>query len=65
VGLALTVGVALGVALLIGRASAPSLGLGVAGLTAIAVAASSERRLWASLLVAAVAWTAAWALSTG
>ena len=65
VGLALTVGVALGVALLIGRASAPSLGLGAAGLTAIAVAASSERRLWASLLVAAVAWTAAWGLSTG
>jgi 4-hydroxybenzoate polyprenyltransferase len=65
VGLALTVGVALGVALLIVRAAAPSLGLGAAGLAAIATAATSERRLWAALLVAAVAWTAAWALSTG
>jgi 4-hydroxybenzoate polyprenyltransferase len=65
VGLALMVGVAVGAGLLIGRASAPSLGLGTAGLTAIAAGASSERRLWASLLIAAVAWTAAWALSTG
>lgn len=64
-GLALMVGVAVGLALLIGRATLPSLGLGAAGLAAIAVGASGERRLWASLLVAAVAWTAAWAISTG
>jgi 4-hydroxybenzoate polyprenyltransferase len=65
VGLALAVGVAMGLALLIGHRAGPSLGLGIAGLVAIATAASSERRLWAALLLAAVAWTAAWGLSSG
>jgi 4-hydroxybenzoate polyprenyltransferase len=65
VGLALAVGLGVGGALLLGaRATPASLGLGLLGLAAIGQGAWSERRLWYGLLVAAVAWTAAWALST-
>lgn len=64
-GLALAVGLGVGGALLIGgRATAGSAGLGLLGLLAIAQGAPSERRLWYGILVAAVCWTAAWALST-
>ena len=64
-GLALAVGLGVGGALLIGgRAPSASAGLGLLGLLAIAQGAPSERRLWYGILVAAVCWTAAWALST-
>ena len=42
----------------------PSIGLGLVGLIAVGQGVTSERRLWYGLLVAAVSWTAAWALST-
>lgn len=64
-GLALAVGLGVGGALLIGgRAGPASVGLGLLGLLAILQGAPSERRLWYGILVAAVCWTAAWALST-
>jgi len=65
-GLALAVGLGVGGALVIGgRASAASIVLGVIGLAGVAQGVPSERRLWYGILVAAVCWTAAWALSTG
>jgi len=65
-GLALGVGLGVGAALLIdGHASPGSLGLGLIGLAAIGAGTTSERRLWYGILVAAVCWAAAWALSTG
>jgi len=65
VGLALGVGLGVGAALLLGgRVTVPSMGLGLVGMVAIGQGVTSERRLWYGLLVAAVSWTAAWALST-
>ena len=65
-GLALAVGMGVGGALLIGgRATAGSVGLGLIGLAGVAQGLPSERRLWYGILIAAVCWTAAWALSTG
>jgi 4-hydroxybenzoate polyprenyltransferase len=63
--LALGVGIGVGAALVIGGASAATLGLGAVGLVAIAQGAAGLNRLWYGILVAAVAWTAAWALGTG
>lgn len=64
-GLALAVGLGVGGALLIGgRTATASLGLGLIGLLAIVQGLPGERRLWYGILVAAVSWTAAWALST-
>lgn len=64
-GLALAVGLGVGGALLIGGRAAPaSVGLGLIGLVAVAQGVPNERRLWYGILVAAVCWTAAWALST-
>jgi len=66
VGLALAVGIGAGLALVLGGPINPlSLALGALGLLAVGVGASAERRLWYALLLAAVAWTAAWALSAG
>jgi 4-hydroxybenzoate polyprenyltransferase len=65
-GLALGVGLAVGAALLLGGPIHPlALVLGVAGLAAIAQGARGADALWIGMLVAAVSWTAAWALSTG
>jgi 4-hydroxybenzoate polyprenyltransferase len=65
-GLALAVGLGVGGALLLGGRSTPgSVGLGLIGLVAVGQGAFSERRLWYGVLLAAVCWTAAWALSTG
>ncbi|TMB58032.1 MAG: hypothetical protein E6J47_00920 [Chloroflexi bacterium] len=65
-GLALAVGIGEGAALALGgRLTLASAVLGLAGLLAIASSARNERRLWYAVLVAAVCWTAAWALSTG
>ena len=65
---ALAVGVGLGVGAVLlagGRIGPVSGALGVVGLVAVAQGAGSPVRLWAGMLVAAVAWTAAWALATG
>jgi 4-hydroxybenzoate polyprenyltransferase len=65
-GLALGVGLVVGIGLtLAGRTGVPSTVLGVAGLAAVAQGAGSATRLWYGILVAAVCWTASWALSTG
>ena len=65
IGLALAVGLGVGAALLLsGKAQAASIALGVVGLVGVAQGAYGERRLWYGMLVAAVCWTAAWALST-
>jgi 4-hydroxybenzoate polyprenyltransferase len=66
IGLALAVGLGVGVALVVsGRGSAASLALGAIGLGSVGLGALGERWLWYGLLVAAMAWTAAWAISTG
>jgi 4-hydroxybenzoate polyprenyltransferase len=63
---AMAVGLAVGAGLtLAAGASLPSTALGVAGLIAVAQGAGSAQRLWYGILVAAVAWTAAWALASG
>ena len=66
-GLSLGVGAGVGLTLLLGagRPGLPSLALGVVGLGAVAQGAFSERRLWMGMLIAAVAWTAAWGLTSG
>jgi 4-hydroxybenzoate polyprenyltransferase len=65
-GLALGVGVGVGTALLLGNGEiAPtSLALGAVGLVAIAQGVAGPTRLWGGMLVAAVCWTAAWALTS-
>lgn len=65
-GLAMTVGLGVGAALAIGGSATPAaLVPGIAGLAAVAQGIRGADRLWAGMLVAAVAWTAAWALATG
>jgi 4-hydroxybenzoate polyprenyltransferase len=64
-GCLLGVGIGVGVALLVGGAGPASLALGAVGLAAVAIGGVRERWLWYAILVAAVAWTAAWALATG
>lgn len=64
--LAMGVGVAAGAVLSLGGAAGwPSIALGAAGLVAVAQGAGSASRLWYGILVAAVCWTAAWALASG
>jgi 4-hydroxybenzoate polyprenyltransferase len=66
VGLALAVGLGVGGALLLGgRGTTASVALGLVGIVAVAQGAFGAQRLWYGILVAAVSWTAAWALSTG
>lgn len=65
-GLAVGVGIAVGVALVVGGGlAAPTVALGVIGLVAVGQGYTSAERLWVGMLVAAVAWTAAWAIATG
>lgn len=65
-GLALWVGLAVGGALFAGGSVTPAaLVLGLVGLGAVAQGIRGPDRLWIGMLVAAVAWTAAWALATG
>jgi 4-hydroxybenzoate polyprenyltransferase len=64
-GLALAVGGGIGAAFLLsGRVDAVTGALGLAGLAAVGQGYDSSRRLWYGMLLAAVCWTAAWALST-
>jgi 4-hydroxybenzoate polyprenyltransferase len=63
---AMAVGITVGAALAVGgRLETGGLLLGATGLVAIGQGAAGANRLWAGMLVAAVCWTAAWALSTG
>jgi 4-hydroxybenzoate polyprenyltransferase len=65
-GLAMAVGLGVGAALVIGgSATAIAIMPGVVGLGAVAQGWREPDRLWLGMLVAAVAWTAAWALATG
>jgi 1,4-dihydroxy-2-naphthoate octaprenyltransferase len=64
-GCLVAVGLGVGAALIIGGAGPASLALGTVGLAAVAIGSLRERWLWYGILVAAVAWTAAWALATG
>jgi len=64
-GIAVGVGLVVGAALLIAGPVAPaSLSLGLVGLGAVAQGIAGPQRLWGGMLVAAVCWTAAWALAT-
>lgn len=64
--LAMAVGVGVGLAMTAaGRTSVPTATLGLAGLAAVGQGAGSAKRLWYGILLAAVAWTAAWALGSG
>ena len=64
--LATAVGVGVGVAFAIsGRLDVPAIALGLTGLAAVAQGLAGPQRLWIGMLVAAVAWTAAWALGSG
>lgn len=64
--LALGVGLSAGIGLgLSGRLGLTPLLLGLVGLLAVAQGIGGARRLWPGILVAAVSWTAAWALATG
>jgi len=66
IALAAGVGIGAGIGLAAaGRLGLPSLLLGAVGLLAIGQGFGSAPRLWAGMLVAAVTWTAAWALATG
>jgi 4-hydroxybenzoate polyprenyltransferase len=68
--LAMAVGIGVGSAVLLGGGrlnplSVISLGVVLVGIAAIAQGIRGAGRLWAGMLVAAVCWTAAWALTTG
>ncbi|CAN5529552.1 hypothetical protein BH23CHL10_BH23CHL10_16650 [soil metagenome] len=64
--LAMGVGLAVGFALSLGGTlEPPGVLLGVVGLAAVTQGISGPHRLWMGMLVAAVCWTAAWALATG
>jgi 4-hydroxybenzoate polyprenyltransferase len=65
-GLAMAVGIGVGASLVLGGTGGPgSLGLGLIGLVAVAQGFRHADRLWLGMLVAAVCWTASWALGTG
>lgn len=64
--LAVAVGVTVGAALVIGGQATPAaLVIGGIGLLAVIAGVADPRRLWGGMLVAALCWTIAWALSTG
>lgn len=64
--LAMAVGIGVGVAFAIGgRVEVVGGVLGVIGLVAVAQGYAGSNRLWGGMLVAAVCWTAAWALGSG
>ncbi len=64
--MAMAVGLGVGISFVVGGAAgAPSTVLGIAGLVAVGQGIAGPHRLWIGMLVAAVCWTAAWALGTG
>ncbi|HET8778030.1 MAG TPA: UbiA family prenyltransferase [Candidatus Limnocylindria bacterium] len=65
-GLAMAVGIGVGASFVLGgNLRAPTAVLGLAGLAAVVQGVAGPGRLWNGMLVAAVLWTAAWALGTG
>jgi 4-hydroxybenzoate polyprenyltransferase len=65
-GLAMGTGTGVGAALMIGGGLDPAgVVLGAVGIVAVAQGIIGPVRLWGGMLVAAVCWTAAWALATG
>ena len=63
--LSLGVGVVVGAWLVVaGPVALPALALGIIGLLAVAQGVRGVDALWGGMLVAAVCWTAAWALAT-
>lgn len=65
-GLATGVGLGVGIGLAsTGALTVPAALLGLAGLAAVIQGLAGPDRLWIGMLVAAVTWTAAWALATG
>jgi 4-hydroxybenzoate polyprenyltransferase len=64
--LAMAVGIGVGASFIAGGSlDAPTAILGLAGLGAVAQGVAGPARLWIGMLIAAVLWTAAWALGTG
>jgi 4-hydroxybenzoate polyprenyltransferase len=64
--LAMATGIGVGTAIVLGGGlDAAGLVLGAVGIAAIAQGLIGPGRLWGGMLVAAVCWTAAWALATG
>lgn len=64
--LAMGVGLAVGLSFAIsGEIGTASGALGLVGLLAVGQGIAGPRRLWFGILVAAVCWTAAWALASG
>lgn len=64
--LAMAVGLAVGAGFaLAGEIGTLSGALGLVGLVAVGQGIGGPRRLWVGILVAAVCWTAAWALASG
>jgi hypothetical protein len=64
--IAMTVGVGVGTAFAVaGRLDLAGIVLGLTGLAAVAQGIAGPQRLWIGMLVAAVAWTAAWGLGSG
>jgi 4-hydroxybenzoate polyprenyltransferase len=65
-GLAMAVGAGVGLAFALGgRLDPVGAALGLAGLVAVGQGIGGPTRLWGGLLVAAVLWTAAWAIASG
>ncbi len=64
--LAMVVGLAVGIAFALGGSlDAPVLLLGLVGIAAVAQGIAGPERLWGGMLIAAIAWTVAWALGSG
>ncbi|MDQ3691462.1 MAG: UbiA family prenyltransferase [Chloroflexota bacterium] len=65
-GMAMAVGIGVGTAFVVGGSThGVGPGLGAVGIVAVAQGIAGARRLWAGMLIAAVCWTASWALATG
>lgn len=65
-GMAMAVGIGIGAALIVGGSVEPiGLVLGAIGIATVAQGIAGPDRLWAGMLIAAVCWTASWALATG
>ena len=64
--MAIAVGIGVGASFLLGgNLGTVTAVLGVGGLAAVAQGIAGPGRLWNGMLVAAVLWTAAWALAAG
>jgi 4-hydroxybenzoate polyprenyltransferase len=65
-GVAMAVGIAVGASFAVaGRVEVATAVLGIIGLAAVAQGILGPERLWRGMLIAAVLWTAGWAIATG